>query len=83
MRRWWNYLKILSNMKLGKIIDGAIDLVEVENGKEVTKSRRKRTEESLYNNGYKKACPSPDGTGIWREYPSCLVQEPESEIKEE
>ena len=69
-------------MKLGKITDGTVDLVDVENGKEITKSRRKRTEPQLYAAGYKKACPSEDGTGEWKEYPGCLVQESNIQTEE-
>lgn len=61
-------------MKLGKITNGAIDLIEVENGEEITREKTKRTEAELYSDGYKKACPSEDGTGEWSEYPTCLVQ---------
>ena len=58
-------------MKLGKIISGIIDLVEVENGREVG-------EDQLYAAGYKKACPymgDEPGDKVWREYPWCLVEE--------
>ena len=58
-------------MKLGKIINGEIILVEVEDGKEIG---GQRSEAELYNEGYKKACENPDG-GEWKEYPTCLVQE--------
>lgn len=59
-------------MKLGKIKDGAVELIEVEGGKELGGVR---TEEQLYAEGFKKACPTPDGTGEWIEYPTCFVQE--------
>ena len=62
-------------MKLGKIIDGIVTLVECENGQEVGGTR---TEEQLYNEGFKKACLTPRGsetdTEQWNEYPTCIVQ---------
>lgn len=61
-------------MKLAKIIDNEVVLIDVEDGKEVNGSR---TEKALYQDGYKKACPTPDGEGIWKEYPTCFVQEVE------
>lgn len=63
-------------MKLGKIISGIIDLVEVENGREV--GGKQRNEDQLYAAGYKKACPymgDEPGDKVWREYPWCLVEE--------
>lgn len=66
-------------MKLAKLTDGSIDLVEVEDGKEVG---GQRSEESLYADGYKKACPSSNGEGEWKEYPTCWVQEEVIETEE-
>ena len=63
-------------MKLGKYISGTFTLVEVENGVEVTKKKEKRTEDELYADGYKKACPMEgEGEYFWKEYPTCFVQE--------
>lgn len=63
-------------MKLGKLINGAADLIECEGGKEVN---GERTEAELYAEGYKKACLTPkehdDDTEVWHEYATCLVQE--------
>lgn len=62
-------------MKVGKLINGTAELIEVENGIEVG---GERTEEELYALGYKKAClmtiPSPEATESWTEYPTCWVQ---------
>lgn len=58
-------------MKLAKIIDEGVILVEVENGIEVGGTR---SEQGLYTDGFKKACPSPSETGEWIEYPTCFVQ---------
>lgn len=66
-------------MYLGKIINGTADLVQVENGIEVTRRKAKRTEAELYALGYKKACFTPkeneDDTEVWYDNPTCLVQE--------
>jgi len=66
-------------MYLGKIINGTADLVQVENGIEVTRRKAKRTEAELYALGYKKACFTPkeneDDTEVWHEYATCLIQE--------
>lgn len=63
-------------MKLGKITDGAVELIEVEAGKELSGVR---SEEQLYAEGYKKVCltpkPSEDAIEFWKEYPTCIVQE--------
>jgi len=32
------------------------------------------SEQDLYADGFKKACPSPNETGEWTEYPTCFVQ---------
>ena len=62
-------------MKLGKLTDGIIVLIDVEDGVEVGGSR---TEAELYADGYKKAClmdsPSGDAVEKWTEYPTCWVQ---------
>jgi len=58
-------------MKLAKKTDEGIILVEVENGIEVGGTR---SEQSLYADGFKKACPTPDETGEWTEHPTCFVQ---------
>ena len=62
-------------MKVGKLIEGQMSLVEVENGHEVG---GERTEQELYALGYKKAClmpqPSEQATESWTEYPTCWVQ---------
>lgn len=62
-------------MKLGKIIDGIVTLVECEGGMEVNGTR---TEDELYADGWKKACltpkENPTDTERWEEYPTCLVQ---------
>lgn len=70
-------------MKLAKQINGTMNLVEVEDGHEVGGDR---TEQQLYDDGYKKACltekPSETATEEWNEYPSCWVQswnEPQEE----
>ena len=66
-------------MYLGKIINGTADLVQVENGIEVTRRKAKRTEAELYQAGYKKACLTPkeneDDTEVWYDNPTCIVQE--------
>lgn len=49
--------------------------IDVENGKEVNGNR---TEEQLYAEGYKKACPymgNEQGERVWVEYPRCWVEE--------
>lgn len=67
-------------MKLGKIINDNIELIEVENGLEVDGLR---TEQELYNDGYKKACLYyGDCKTTWTEYPTCFVEEPIIEIEE-
>ena len=67
-------------MKLGKIINDSIVLVDVEDGMEVNGTR---TEQDLYNDGYKKACLYyGDGKTEWIEYPTCFVEELIIEIKE-
>ena len=67
-------------MKLAKRINGTIVLVEVEGGMEVG---GQRSEAALYADGYKKACPTYDGQGEWREYPTCWVQSEPVIIEEE
>lgn len=62
-------------MKLGKISNGEIILVEVEDGIEVGGTR---SVAELYADGYKTACPyigSETGESAWRDYGSCLVEE--------
>lgn len=58
-------------MKLAKKTNEGVILVEVENGIEVGGVR---SEQVLYADGFKKACPTPDETGEWIEYPTCFVQ---------
>lgn len=62
-------------MKLGKITNGQITLVECEGGLEVNGTR---TEMQLYEEGYKKSCltPKENDTDVeeWAEYPNCIVQ---------
>ena len=62
-------------MKLGKITNGNITLVECENGIEVGGIRR---EEEFYKDGYKKVClsekDSPTDIEGWEEYENCIVQ---------
>lgn len=62
-------------MKLGKITNGNITLVECENGIEVGGTH---TEEYYYSQGYKKVCltEKDNDTDIegWSEYHTCIVQ---------
>lgn len=71
-------------MKLGKLINQTITLVECENGQEVGGSR---TEDELYADGWKKACltpkENPTDTERWEEYTTCLVQTWITEPREE
>lgn len=65
-------------MKIAKKTDEGVILVEVENGIEVGGTR---SEQDLYTDGFKKACPSPSGTGEWIEYPTCFVQVEQAEAQ--
>lgn len=62
-------------MKLGKIENNSIILIDIENGLEVGGVQ---TEEELYSLGFKKACltDKPSGNAIerWEEYQTCIVQ---------
>ena len=62
-------------MKVGKLNDQVMTLVECENGKEVGGSR---TVEELYADGYKDVCevtkPSEDSVESWQEFESCFIQ---------
>lgn len=60
-------------MYLGKLTNGAADLIECEGGKEVN---GERAEEELYAEGYKKAClAGTTNPTRWVEYPTCIVEE--------
>lgn len=70
-------------MKVGKYVNGEMQLVTCEQGKEVGDSR---TVEELYADGYKDVCevekPSEDSVESWQEFESCFIQvwnEPETE----
>ena len=72
-------------MKLGKIVNGSVVLVEVEGGKEFG---GQRTEAQLIADGFKTACPylgSEDGEKEWKDYGTCIVEElvPEAEPEPE
>lgn len=63
-------------MKLGKIIDNRIVLIDVENGAELDGEHR--SEINLYKDGWKKACPlleTPTEPTEWIEYPTCFVEQ--------
>ena len=57
-------------MKLLKYINDMPYLIDVEDGHEVGGNR---TEQQLYDLGYKKACGDGHGNGDWVEYPTCFV----------
>lgn len=67
-------------MKLGKMVNDEMLLVECEFGKEV---HGNRTVESLYEDGYKDVCeierPSENVNETWQEYPTCWIQVWETE----
>lgn len=59
-------------MKLGKIINGEMSLVECENGIEVNGTR---SEESLLEEGYKPVCEiETDGEPVYEDYGTCFIQ---------
>ena len=69
-------------MKLGKIINEVLVLLDCEDGQEVGGNR---SEQELLADGWKPACEG-EGEGEWVEYPACFVwvntpanEEPEEE----
>lgn len=62
-------------MKVGKIAEGEMLLIECEGGIEVDGTR---TVKELYEDGYKDVCevarPSETAVEKWQEYETCFIQ---------
>ena len=62
-------------MKLGKLENGQMTLVDVEDGIEVTKKKNKRTELQLYAQGFKKVClVDGEGEESWYDHGDFFIQ---------